>query len=217
MNELDKDFSEKKTIESEKQDNKLPDELSEPNAIYWIHDWIDLSDFHGEEEFLGFIKTSWFDKIYYINVDSKNIDKYADIKSVYDLLARSKELIYGWNLHLVIFRRWEQSYSTAKQETDRVIWEYADERMKNNKEYREELVEALRNNNFDTSQMGDENVRKKLIEYLGNNPWFTRIFSDGAKYKYLIWWYSKYQPLETWKRYIDAVKRAWIDMVEVSL
>ena len=207
---------EENTIKSEEQNKRLPDDLSEPNTISWLYDWIDLNKFRDENEFLKFVSSAWFDKVYYINVNFDDIEKYVNIKSVYNLLERYKELIRGWRLHLVIFRRWKDSYQAAKQETDKVIWEYADEWMTNTEEYRKDLIEALKRENIDVSEMWDEVVREKLIKSLEDNPWFTRVFSDWARYKYLIWWYSKFQQIETWERYINALKNNWVDMIEIK-
>ena len=83
---------------------------------------------------------------------------------------------------------------------------------------REEFVNVLQNEDFrkqfaelyKTKLKSSPSYKKQILDY-------SRI--SGAywwKYKYLIGWYSRYQQVETWKRFIDALKNSWINVIEIK-
>ena len=173
------------TINKEDWISALPGELHESNVIDWLDDEVDSYDFHSDEEFLDFISNSWFDKVYHISVYAHDIDKYKDVKSVYDLLSRYKNAAWFEKLQLVIFKKWKDKY-LSKEEADKVISEYADEYLEGSEETRKQMIEILRDT-YDVSNLSDENLRESLTRTLNQEPLYSRILSGWWKYKYLIW------------------------------
>jgi len=214
MNKPNNDYNNSKsTINHINWISDLPKELYESNIIDWLQDEVDTYDFHSDEEFLDFIKSSWFDKIYHIYVYAHDIDKYKDVKSVYDLLSRYKNAAWFEKLQLIIFRKWKDKY-LSKEEADKMISEYTDEYLHGSEETRKQMIELFKDS-YDVSNLSDENVRKKLIEALNQEPLYSRIISDWWKYKYLVWWW-KWSKANSWKYYIDVLKDNWVDMVEID-
>ncbi len=191
----------------------LPEDLYKPDTIDWLQDEVDAYDFHNDEEFLDFIKNSWFDKIYYISINPHNIDKYKDIKSVYSLLSRCKNSAWLEKLQLVIFEKWKDKY-LSKDEADKMISDYADEYITSTEKARKQMIDTLKETH-DVSNLWDEKLRKKLIEVLNQEPYYWRILSNWWKYKYLIWWW-KWTKAETWKYYINVLKENWIKMIDIK-
>ncbi len=191
----------------------LPEDLYKPDTIDWLQDEVDAYDFHNDEEFLDFIKNSWFDKIYYISINPHNIDKYKDIKSVYSLLSRCKNSAWLEKLQLVIFEKWKDKY-LSKDEADKMISDYADEYIMSTEKARKQMIDTLKETH-DVSSLWDEKLKKKLIEVLNQEPYYWRILSNWWKYKYLIWWW-KWTKAETWKYYINVLKENWIKMIDIK-
>jgi len=200
-------------IDKEGLISALPMDLYESNVIDWLQDEVDTYDFHSDEEFLDFIKDLWFDKIYHISIYAHDIDKYKGIKSVYDLLSRYKNAAWFEKLQLVIFRKWKDKY-LSKEEANKMISEYADEYLRGSEGTRKQMIDIFKDN-YDVSNLSDENVRKKLVETLNQEPLYSRIISDWWKYKYLVWWW-KWSKANSWKYYIDVLKSNWVDMVEIE-
>ena len=188
-------------------------ELSGLNVIDWLQDEVDVNDFHSDEEFLDFIKNAWFDRIYYITVYPHDIDKYKDIKSIYDLLVRYRNSAWFEKLQLVIFRKWKDWY-LSKDEADKFISNYADEYLINTEKSRKEIIDLLKDT-YNVSDLWDEKLREKLIELLNTEPTYSRILSNWWKYKYLVRWW-KWSKAEAWKYYINVMKENWIDMAEIG-
>lgn len=191
----------------------LPEDLYKPDTIDWLQDEVDAYDFHNDEEFLDFIKNSWFDKIYYISINPHNIDKYKDIKSVYSLLSRCKNSAWLEKLQLVIFEKWKDKY-LSKEVANKMISDYADEYIMSTEKARKEMIDTLKETH-DVSNLWDEKLKKKLIEVLNQEPYYWRILSNWWKYKYLIWWW-KWTKAETWKYYINVLKENWIKMIDIK-
>ena len=200
-------------IDKEDWISALPGDLYESNVIDWLQDEVDTYDFHSDEEFLDFIKDSWFDKIYHISIYAHDIDKYKDIKSVYDLLSRYKNAAWFEKLQLVIFRKWKDKY-LSKEEADKIISEYANEYLRGSEEARKQVVDVFKDS-YDVSNLSDKNVKKNLIEALNQEPLYSRIISDWWKYKYFVWWW-KWSKANSWKYYIDVLKSNWVDMIEIG-
>ncbi len=194
---------EDKKLESE-NDSILPKELSSTSTIDWLQDEIDVYDFHSDNEFLDFIKNSWFDKIYHISVNPHDIDKYKDIKSVYSLLSRCKNAAWLEKLQLVIFKKWKNGY-LSKEDADKMISDYADEYIMNTEKARKQIIDILKDTH-DVSNLWDENLKQKLIELLNTEPTYSRILSN--------WW--KWSKAESGKYYINVMKDNWINMVEIK-
>ena len=191
----------------------LPKELYESNVIDWLDDEINTYDFHNAEDFLNFINNFWFDKIYHISVYADDIDKFKDVKSVYDLLSRCKDAAWFEKLQLIIFKKWKDKY-LSKEETNKVISEYADEYLEDSEETRKQMIEILKDS-YDVSNLSDEKLRECLLSALNQEPLYSRILSDWWKYKYLVWWW-KWSKASSWKYYIDVLKNNWVDMVEID-
>lgn len=185
----------------------LPEDLYEPDIIDWLLDEIDVFGFHSDEEFLDFVMNSWFDKIYYISVYPNEIEKYKDKKSVYDLLSRCKGMAWLDKLELVIFRRWKDKY-LSKEEADKFISDYANAYLSDSEKARKEISNMFKDD-YDVSNLSDENVRETLVEALNQEPHYSRIISNWWKYKYLVWWW-KWSKANSWKYYIDILKHNWM-------
>ena len=198
--------------ESTSPGNELPNDLYELDTIDRLDDEIDPYEFHWDKEFLNFIKSSRFDKIYYISVYPYDIQKYSDIESVYNLLERYKKSAWLEKLQLVIFRKWENSYNT-KEEVDKLISDYADKYVKDTKEIREKIMNVLKTQ--DTTSLSDEKTKERLIECFKKEPMYLRFLSNWGKYRYLIWWWRG-PKAETWKHYIDVMENNWVNMINIE-
>ena len=193
--------------------NEIPHDLYEPDTIDWLDDEIDPYKFLWDKKFLDFVNSSWFDKIYYISVYPYGIQKYIDIKAVYDLLERYQRSAWLEKLQLVIFRKWEDSYNTVEQ-VDKIISDYADKYVEVTRETREKVMNVLKNTQ-DVSNLSDEKLKKRITKTLKTEPIYWRLLSNWWKYKYLIWWW-RWSKAETWKHYINLMKNNWVNMIDIE-
>ena len=198
---------ENSNIESQSSKSELPSDLYEKDTIDWLNDEIDPYKFKKDKEFLDFIKSAGFEKIYYISVYPRNISKYENIKSVYDLLDRCQSGAWVGKIQLVIFKKSKDKY-LSEEDTEDLIAECVEES-------RHDLVNSLEHSGFNVSELSNEEIKQKLFKLLHQEPWYWRLLSDGWKYKYLVGW-EKWSFALAWKWYINVMKENWIDMITID-